>query len=93
MLESEVESHFRNQVKKLKGLCLKLTILGFTGMPDRMVLMPGGKMGFVEVKRPGAKPRKRQKFVIKLLRDLGFKVFVLDCKEGVKLILDEIQAV
>lgn len=62
----------------MSGLCLKLTCPGFVGMPDRLVLLPKGKIGFVEVKRPGKKPRPIQLLRHKLLRGLGFQVFILD---------------
>jgi hypothetical protein len=54
------------------------------------VLLPKGKVGFVEVKRPGERPRPIQVKRIEELRKLGFKVFVLDNKNDIKKILDEI---
>ena len=75
MLEKEIERHLREGVKSLGGLCLKLACPGFTGMPDRLILMPGGKLCFVELKRPGQRERQRQSFVQKQLRRLGFRVY------------------
>lgn len=60
-------------------------------MPDRIVLLPGGRMGFVEVKAKGARPRPLQEARHRLLRTLGFKVFVLDGEEQIGGILDEIR--
>ena len=57
MVEKEIEYKFSKEVKKLGGIALKLVCPSFDGVPDRLVLMPGGKLYFVEVKRPGAKPR------------------------------------
>ena len=65
-------------VKARGGLAPKFTSLGFDGMPDRIVLMPGGRMAFVEVKAPGKAPRPLQEARHRLLRQLGFRVYVLD---------------
>lgn len=75
MLEKEIERHLRDGVKNLGGYCLKMVCPGFTGMPDRMILLKGGELAFVELKRPGQKERQRQKFVQSRLRKLGFRVF------------------
>ena len=55
MREGEIEQAFRKAVKKRGGLALKFTSPGFDGVPDRLALLPSGKMGFVEVKAPGKK--------------------------------------
>ena len=57
-------------------------------MPDRLVLMPGGKMCFMELKAFGKSPRPLQVRCIGKLRALGFKVFVVDGKEQIGGILD-----
>ena len=75
MLEKEIERHLREGVKALGGWCLKFVTPGFTGVPDRIVLMKGGVIAFVETKRPGQKERQRQAFVQARLRKMGFPVF------------------
>lgn len=90
MLEKEIERKLVKQTKACNGMCLKFTSPSLTGVPDRIVLLPRGKMGFVEVKRPGERPRPIQVKRIEELRKLGFKVFVLDNKNDIKKILDEI---
>lgn len=77
MLENYYEDKLRKQVKALGygARCLKFVSPGFSGVPDRMILLPGGKLIFVEMKQPGKKERKRQEYVQGLLRDLGFEVF------------------
>ena len=80
------------EVKKIGGLALKFVSPGFDGVPDRIVLLHGGKIGFVEVKAPGEKPRQLQLARHKLLNQLGFKVYVLDSVEQIGVILDEIQS-
>ena len=73
--ESQVERRLHKPVKDLGGLYLKLVCPSFTGVPDRMILLPGARVVFVELKRPGCKERPRQKYVQGLLRRLGFQVF------------------
>lgn len=77
MLESEIESTFRKRIKGLKNgvLCLKFVCPGFTGVPDRIILLPGAHVIFVELKQPGKRERKRQVYVQGLLRKLGFEVY------------------
>lgn len=82
--EKLIEKKLREQIKKMGGLALKLECLHFTGLPDRMVLMPRGRIYFVETKSTGDKPRKRQLLVHRQLRDLGFSVDVIDDMEGLE---------
>lgn len=91
MREKEIEKKLIQVVKQAGGLCPKLVSPGFDGMPDRMVLLPDGHMGFVEVKAPGEKPRQLQLSRHRLLRRLGFKVYVLDDTGQIGGILDEIR--
>ena len=88
MLESTVERHLREEAKKRNGLALKFVSPGMNGVPDRIVLMPDGKMAFVELKAPGKKPRPLQ---LKRKRMLGFPVYVVDNIDQIGGILDEIQ--
>ena len=90
MREKEIESALVKRVKENKGLCLKFTSPSMTGIPDRIILLPKSRMGFVETKRPGGEPRPIQKKRIKQFKDLGFKVYVLDNKEAINKILDGI---
>ena len=74
------------------GLALKFISPGYDGVPDRIVLFPGGRIAFVEVKAPGEKPRPLQLSRHRLLRRLGFRVYVLDAAEQIGGILDEIES-
>lgn len=89
--EKSIEQKLVKEVKHRGGICPKFTSPGFDGVPDRMVLLPKGCMGFVEVKAPGEKPRPLQMSRHKLLRTLGYKVYVLDDPAQIGGILDEIQ--
>ena len=91
MREKIIEQHLVKAVKNSGGIAPKLVCHGFDGMPDRLVLLPGGKIGFVEVKAPGKEPRPLQVARHGLLRRLGFKVYVLDDPEQIGGILDEIR--
>lgn len=91
MREKIIEQRFAQAVRKAGGIAPKLTSPGYDGMPDRLVLLPGGKIGFVEVKAPGKTPRPLQVARHKLLQRLGFKVFVLDDPNEIGGILDEIR--
>ena len=90
MLESLIEQHLVKEVNRRNGLCLKFNSQSMTGIPDRIILMKNGTVGFVEVKQKGKKPRPLQKLRMKQLRRLGFKVYTLDEKEKIGEILDEI---
>lgn len=90
MREKTIEMKLTKAVKNMGGLCIKFTSPGLIGLPDRLVLLPNGKIAFVEVKAPGKKPRAIQEKRMRDLRKLGFKCFVLDDKEKVGGIIHEI---
>ncbi len=92
MREREIEQKFTRAVKQRGGLALKFMSPGFDGMPDRLALLPDGKMGFVEVKAPGKTPRPLQLQRHRLLRELGFRVYVLDDQRQIGGIIDDIQS-
>ena len=72
-------------------MALKFVSPGMNGVPDRIVLMPDGKMAFVELKAPGKKPRPLQLKRKRMLERLGFSVYVVDNIDQIGGILDEIQ--
>jgi hypothetical protein len=80
VLEKQIEQRFRLAVKSRGGLSLKLTTPGFTGIPDRLNLLPGGRLFFAEFKYGRGKLSVRQEAVIRVLRGLGFEVWVIDEK-------------
>ena len=91
MREKTIEQKLVQAVKAKGGIAPKFVSPGFSGVPDRLILLPDGKCGFVEVKAPGEKPRPLQESRIRLLRRLGFLVYVLDDAEQIGGMLDEIQ--
>nr|DAV66454.1 MAG TPA: Nuclease [Caudoviricetes sp.] len=90
MREVTIEKKLIAAVKNMGGICPKWVSPGFDGMPDRIVLLPKGRIGFVEVKAPGEKPRPLQIARHQLLQRLGFRVFVLDDPQQIGGILDAI---
>ena len=91
MREKVIEQKLVKAVRAKGGIAPKFVSPGFSGVPDRLILLPDGKCCFVEVKTPGRKPRPLQQSRIRLLRQLGFKVYVLDGAEQIGGILDEIR--
>ena len=89
MLEKELERKLVKKIKAIGGIALKFISPGFDGMPDRLLLMPGGRIAFVEVKRHGEKPRPLQESRHGMLRRLGFDVYVLDREEQIPQIINE----
>lgn len=90
MREKEIEKQLVRAVKHKGGRAVKFTSPGFDGMPDRLVLLPGSRCGFVEVKAPGKKPRALQLVRHEMLQALGFKVYILDAIEGIEEIINDI---
>ena len=91
MREKSIEAKLVAAVKAVGGVCWKFTSPGTAGVPDRIVLMPQGRIAFVEVKAPGETPRPLQRLRIKTLQRLGFKAFVLDSQQQIGGIIDAIQ--
>jgi hypothetical protein len=77
-LERDIERALVGMVKSHGGMALKWVCPGWAGVPDRIVLLPGGKIIFVELKRPkGGEVRKLQEWWHTKLRSLGFTVWVI----------------
>jgi len=92
MVEKHLESKLMHAVKAAGGWAPKFVSPGTAGMPDRILLFPGGKTAFAEVKTPGKKPRAIQLARHKALAELGFKVFVVDSMEQIGGVLDDIRS-
>lgn len=90
MREKVLEQKLVKAVKNAGGAAPKFVSPGLDGMPDRLVLLPVGMMGFVEVKAPGEKPRPLQLARHRMLRGLGFKVCILDDARQIDKIIGEI---
>lgn len=91
MREREVEKALKKAVKDKGGLALKFVSPGFDGVPDRIILLPGAKIAFIELKAPGKKMRALQEKRKRQLEALGFWVFCIDNVSEIGGILDGIQ--
>lgn len=87
MREQAIENYFGNKVRDQGGRCIKVVSPSMTGLPDRMVLLPFGKIAFVEFKAPGEALRPAQRIRQKMLVDLGFEFYCVDCKEKADMVL------
>lgn len=93
MREKSIEAKLVKTVKSMGGLAPKFISPGLDGMPDRIVLLPHGRLAFVEVKANGQKLRPLQVRRKGQLEALGFSVYCLDDAGQIGGILDEIRAV
>ncbi len=93
MLEKQIEQKLIKAVKAMGGLALKFISPSMNGVPDRLVLLPEGRMAFVEVKAPGKHMRQLQVKQKSKLESLGFQVYIIDDERQIGGILDEIQTV
>jgi hypothetical protein len=76
--EKWLEKKLCTEITLSGGLALKFGTPYHTGMPDRLVMMPGGRMAFVELKTEGRRPTRLQEKNISRLRVMGFEVWVID---------------
>ena len=91
MRESTIEARLRKAVERAGGRCLKWVCPGHTGVPDRIIIMPGGLVYFAETKAPGEKERARQEYVQQRMRKLGCTVFSsVDSDERIDEVMQEI---
>lgn len=93
-LEKEIERTLKVYIEgRCRGLCLKWVCPGWSGVPDRILLLPGGRVHFVELKRPkGSRVSELQKWWKRKLEDLGFTVWHIYTLEDIKRLGEEINA-
>lgn len=92
MLEKTIEQALVRATKKAGGIAPKLTSPANAGMPDRIIILPNGKICFVELKAPGKKPRPLQTRQMQRLTTLGCMVRIIDHPNQIQELIDEIQA-
>jgi len=90
LLESELESRFVREVKRIGGRAPKWTSPGTRGVPDRIVLLPGGRTIYVELKAPGKPLKPLQKWWAKILRGMDHRVYKIDSHEDIDQFIIEV---
>ncbi len=84
MRESTIEKRLITAVKSRGGLCIKLPARWYRGIPDRLVLLPGARVIFIELKRPGGTTSKHQLMWSNLLSRLGFRSVIIEGPDQLK---------
>lgn len=87
--EKKIEQKLKKIIDDAGGMCIKFPASFLNGFPDRICLLPGGKIFFVELKSKGKTPEPLQLAIHRQIRKLGFKVFVIDSEEQLLTLLDE----
>ena len=90
MLESELESRFVREVKRIGGRAPKWVSPGNNGVTDRLVILPGGRTIYVELKAPGKPLKPLQVRWAKILRNMGHRVYKIDSHEDIDQFIIEV---
>lgn len=90
--EKKLEQKLASEIRETGGRALKFASPFEAGYPDRLLLLPGGRAVWVEVKAPGRKPTKRQQARIGELRALGFPCYTVDSPDALEALLRSLAA-
>lgn len=92
-IESEkvLETKLKNGVEKMGGYCIKILCTHLTGLPDRLCLLPGGKIFFAEIKTTKKKAKPMQRVWSARFKKIGFDVFLIDTSVQIKKILENVK--
>lgn len=88
--EKALETYLVKRVKMLGGIALKYSNPTCTGFPDRLLLLPGGRTAWCELKSRGKKPRAVQQARIQQLHKLGQAVYVVSSREEIEKMIDNV---
>lgn len=90
--EKDTEKYLRDEIRKIGGTAYKFVSPGNTGVPDRMICLPGKKVVFVELKSEGKHSTPKQEQQQNKLRTLGFTVYAdIDTKAKVNSLIGELK--
>ena len=92
MREKTIENRLKIEVERIGGKAWKLTCPGVNGVPDRLIILPGGRIIFIELKAPGGLTSFIQKHRLKELSDLGCEVLCIDSIEKVMILMEGIKS-
>ena len=81
--EKDIEDYLRNRIREIGGKAYKWVSPGNSGVPDRLVFLPNGRIIPIELKAPGREPTQLQLKKHAELKSLGVEVYVIDTKEKV----------
>ena len=87
MRESTIEGHLVRRTNEIGGEVRKVKWIGRRGAPDRVVMLPGGRLYWIELKRPGQKAEPHQAREHERLRDMGQRVLIIDSFEAIEALL------
>lgn len=90
MRESTLEQRLVREVERIGGLAPKWVSPGNRGVPDRIVILPHGRVVFVEMKAPGKQLQPLQRKWMKTLRSLGHRVYKIDSAEDIERFIQEV---
>lgn len=90
MKEKHIETRLVNAVRSQGGMCPKFVSPGTDGVPDRIILLTGGRIAFAETKAPGKKMRPLQVKRKGQLEALGFRVYCIDRPEQINTVIAEV---
>ena len=90
MLEKDIEKFLTDNIKKLGGRSYKFVSPGNSGVPDRIIFLPGGRIYFVELKTKKGYPSALQKLQRRRFKELGHEVYLLYGMEDVRVFLNGI---
>lgn len=90
LLEKDIEKFLNDNIKKLGGRSYKFVSPGNSGVPDRIIFLPGGRIYFVELKTKKGRPSALQKLQRRRFKELGHEVYLLYGLEDVKVFLNGI---
>lgn len=88
--ERDIEEWMRKKIEQLGGVFMKWVSPGNDGVPDRVVILPGGAVYFIELKRDGERPRKLQKWQQDRLRKLGCDVRTVEGMKEARQFIEEV---
>lgn len=90
-LEKDIEAYLSKRARDNQGYSLKWVCPSWTGVPDRIIILPGGRIGFIETKKPGKTPSEQQERWLERLRNFGFIAGKADSKADVDRLINEIK--
>jgi len=89
--EKIVENFCKSEAIRRGGKSFKFSSPAQRAVPDRVICLPGGRVGFLELKATGKRPTKHQQYILDYLASLGIVSGWADSKDKVKLFMDRME--